>query len=46
MPESDESKKATRRRNAIEITLVVLGILAFAALFFFMLLTDALKDLH
>lgn len=39
MPEPEESKQATRKRNAIEIAFEVLAILGLAALFFFMYLT-------
>lgn len=46
MSESEKSKKATRKRNAIEITLVVLGIVALVALFFFMHVMKVLDSLH
>jgi hypothetical protein len=46
MPEPEESTRATRKRNAIEITLVVLGILALAALFFCMHVAKVLDSLH
>ena len=46
MPESEESKQATKKRNAIEITLVVLAILALAALFFYMHVAKVLDSLH
>jgi hypothetical protein len=46
MPETEESRKATRRRNAIEIALVVLAILAVAGSFIYMWLTETLDHLH
>jgi flagellar basal body-associated protein FliL len=44
--ETEKAKQATKKRNTIEITLVVLAILALAALFFYMHLARVLDSLH
>ena len=44
--ETEEAKRATKKRNAIEITLVVLVILGVAVLFFYMHLVTVLDSLH
>jgi hypothetical protein len=44
--ETKKAKRATRKRNAILITLVVLGVLAYAALLYFKHVLEVLDSLH
>lgn len=44
--ETEEPRRATRKRNAIVITLVGMGILVLAALFYFKHVLEVLDSLH
>ena len=44
--ETKEAKRGARKRNAIVVTLVALGVLACAALFYFKHVLEVLDSLH